>query len=440
MHLTNSKLNLDITITNSCCFYGNIRTGIENLYTLIAEQEKEHNIGIVSFSVMQEIYEDEIANDESDYLDKVDVGSLAKDFLPENSLEHPLIKKLNLVNALNTGYRQLSSGQSRKTLLAKEILTGKKKLLLYNPYDGLDKNSCLELNQVLEEIQTEVTLIILVNNKEDIPLWCSNLGIFKDDSLYKFGELAKILPHISENNMDAKEIDLAAENNKKEVEVLVKLVNGFANYGEKKLFANLNLEIKSGQHCIITGPNGCGKSTLLHIITGDNSKCYSNDLEVFGHKRGTGESIWEIKKQMGIVSPELHRNHRCPGSVLDIVLGGIYDSIGLYVKPTKLDIQQGKKWLDWLDMSDKKDLAFRRLSFAEQRLVLIARGLIKMPKLLILDEPTQGLDDHYREQLLELMNKIAKEELSTILFVSHREDEHRDLFCKKIALETYTSK
>ena len=222
---------------------------------------------------------------------------------------------------------------------------------------------------------------------------------------------------------------------------LISLKDGFAGYGDKRLFAGLNLNIYDGDHTLITGPNGCGKSTLLDIIVGDNPKCYVNDLTIFGHKRGSGESIWDIKKHMGIVSPALHRDHRITDTALNVVLSGLYDSIGLYTKVSSgAEIKKAKQWLSWLSLADKSNLSFRRLSFAEQRLVLIGRALVKGPKLLILDEPTQGLDDVHRKNLLDLLESIAERRLSTILFVSHRTDEYRPFFKNRIMLDYYNEK
>jgi molybdate transport system ATP-binding protein len=220
---------------------------------------------------------------------------------------------------------------------------------------------------------------------------------------------------------------------------LIYLRNGFAGYGDKKLFECLDLTVFTGDHTIISGPNGCGKSTLLDIIVGDNPKCYANELRVFGIKRGTGESIWDIKKHIGIVSPALHREHRIPGSALHVVLSGLYDSIGLYTKVSSAEIKIAKNWLTWLSLTEKSDIPLRRLTFAEQRLVLIGRALIKEPRLLILDEPTQGLDDVHRNGLLDLFEEIADRKLSTILFVSHRKDEQRSIFKTQIQLDSYAS-
>jgi molybdate transport system ATP-binding protein len=196
--------------------------------------------------------------------------------------------------------------------------------------------------------------------------------------------------------------------------------------------------VEKGAHTLITGPNGAGKSTLLAIISGDHSDCYANELHLFGIRRGSGESIWDLKKNMGIVSPDLHRNHYIPGNTIQIVISGFFDSIGLYRNYTQAQERQARTWLKRLGLEDREKTPFRQLSFGEQRLVLIARALIKMPKLLLLDEPTQGLDDMHRDNLLQFLERVATAQLSTILYVSHRQDEYRDFFKQHLKIGHHT--
>jgi molybdate transport system ATP-binding protein len=170
------------------------------------------------------------------------------------------------------------------------------------------------------------------------------------------------------------------------------------------------------------------------VITGDHPACYTCDLTLFGIRRGTGESIWDIKQHMGIVSPDLHRNFRVPGSVLACILSGLFDSIGLYQPVTETQEKKAMAWLSRLNMQSRASVPFRDLSYADQRLVLIARALIKGPELLILDEPTQGLDAPNRMAVLDFLAEVAKDGLGTILYVSHREDEGRSFFVQRIRM------
>ena len=437
------------------CIYGENRSGIDHLVDLLSGRLQNFSAdilqlpkhpGLLSFRVQQEIFEEELRNDNTDVLGKIDPGTLAGEFIPDCNAYLPLIKAFGMDHYLEVGYRQLSSGQCRKLILLRELTAGATALVLQNPYDGLDEQSCFELNQALRHLPDQgIELILTVNVMSDIPTWCSHLAVIRSGHLGYAGPREQVFSVFSDHP-ETKQTDHRAlaniylpqtEVHNSRKEELVFLQDGFAAYGSKKLFSGLNLIIRPGDHTLITGPNGCGKSTLLDIITGDNPKCYTNHLRIFGRKRGTGESIWEIKKHMGIISPALHRDHRVPGSALNIIISGLYDSIGLYRKVHTPEIQTGMRWLAWIGLQDKADIPFRRLPFAEQRLVLIGRALIKAPKLLVFDEATQGLDDAHRYALLDLLEKIADQRLSTILFVSHRKDEQRPFFSRHIRLDSY---
>ena len=164
-------------------------------------------------------------------------------------------------------------------------------------------------------------------------------------------------------------------------------------------------------------------------------QCFSNDVTVFGHRRGSGESVWDIKRQLGLVSNDLHRRYTVRCDALSVVCSGFFDSIGLYDPPTELQIRLGREWLQALDMAHQAEIPFQSLSYGEQRLVLIARAMVKSPLLLVLDEPTQGLDELNRDRILGFMSAIEARRHSTLLFVSHREDEFLPLFKQHIHLK-----
>ena len=431
------------------CIYGTNVSGIDEFVKLLSGDVEEakgltlpEKPAIISFARQQEIFEDELRNDNSNHLGYIDPGTPAHTFVNNWDDHNELVQAFNLPHCKNKGYRQLSSGESRKVILLGALSENPRFLLLENPYDGIDKAGCKELDHALSSISamnsSSPCIIVTVNNKGDIPKWCSHLAILQKGCISFQGRLKETLQRFEDSNGDKNgsllklDTDKAAE--KDTPEELVRLTNGFARYGDVEIFSGLNLKVTTGEHTLLTGPNGSGKSTLLQIITGDNQNCYANDLQIFGIQRGSGESIWQLKKDMGIVSPDLHRNHYIPGSPLQVVLSGFFDSIGIY---NQFSIDQKNHALHWLEMiglQEKSGRPFRRLSYAEQRLCLIARALIKMPRLLILDEPTQGLDEHNRNALLDFLETIANRNLSTILYASHRTDEFRDFFKQHIDL------
>ena len=427
------------------CILGLNTSGINSFVELFSENRLDQETivyskrpEVISFAKQQEIFEDELRKDNTDFLDRIDPGTLARDFINNPALHSELIKKFNFEDCLVKGYRQLSSGESRKLMLLSTLSRNIGLILFENPYDGLDTVACRELDTTLAKLpDLGIPVVLTINNSCDIPSWCTHLAVMDGKRLHSQGlkeEMLQVAATVMQQNQGAKYNLPSSIEKVHGDEELVHLKNGFARYGDREIFSGLTLQIKCGQHTLITGPNGSGKSTLLQIITGDNHNCYANDLHIFGQKRGSGESIWELKKKMGIVTPDLHRNYYIPGSALQVVLSGFFDSIGVYTRYSKSQKDEALQWLEMVGLANQSQTSFRQLSYARQRLCLIARALIKTPPLLILDEPTQGLDQLNRSNLLDFLELIAQKKLSTILYVSHRDDEFREFFKQRVHL------
>ena len=431
------------------CLVGGNDSGLAAFIELLSGEpyqaerfELPDRFGLLSFKQQQSIFEAELKKDDTDFLNRLDPGTPARNFLTDIDRHRDQIALFHLDDLLDRGYRQLSSGQARKLCLLQQITAGVLFLVLENPFEGLDSAGCLELNRVLCRLRDQgLGILVLVNNSADIPTGSTHLGLFAHGRLCLQGPInetrEEILATLARQaplfQVSVDDLRLAKNAcNTSWGNNLVTLRNGFARYDEVEVFTGLELIINRGDHTLITGPNGCGKSTLLQMLTGDHPLCYINDLAMFGRQRGSGESIWELKKQMGIVSPDLHRNHRVSGSALAIVLSGLFDTIGLYDTPSQSDQQRGRHWLGRLGLAAKGGQPFRRLNYGEQRLLLLARALIKAPQLLILDEPTQGLDEGNRSALLAFLAEVAAEQLATIVYVSHRLDEYRPFFKQQI--------
>lgn len=430
--------NFEVMPQEAWCLYGDNDSEIHQIISIFTAPGINSGSlpAVVCFDSMQQIFEDELAKDDTDFLDQIDPGTRARTFLDQLTDVSSYITALNFEHCLDKGFRQLSSGESRKLLLLSAISRSPGIVILENPFDGLDVPSCIELDRMLKTLHLNgVSLILLVSNPGDIPPWCSNFGWLKEKRLLLFNSAKAIIQALGRNiQKPSASFELALETQPPDTgrQTLVSLKNGVARYGDNVIFSALDLTIETCQHTLITGPNGSGKSTLLQIITGDNQNCYGNTLELFNIKRGSGESIWELKRLMGIVSPDLHRNHYIPGSALQVVLSGFFDSIGVYQRVNTKQKKLALEWINRLGMSGCAQQPFRSLSYGRQRLCLIARALIKMPPLLILDEPTHGLDQTNRSQLLDVLEKIAEEKLSTILYASHRTDEFRSFFVQHI--------
>ena len=213
----------------------------------------------------------------------------------------------------------------------------------------------------------------------------------------------------------------------------VKTVDLEVAYEGKLVFKGLDWTFQRGEQWRISGPNGSGKSTLLSMISGDNPKAYGKDITLFGVKRGSGESIWDIKRHYGLMSSSLHRDYRVSASVLEVVVSGFFDSIGLYDRPTESQWRIAREWLELLGLKDRARTAFSVLSFGEQRQVLIVRAMVKLPMILLLDEPCLGLDAANRALVLNLVDYIVSHSQTHLLFVSH--DYQDELSCLNRSLE-----
>lgn len=400
------------------------------------------SVGVISFERQQQIFEHELAIDESDLTDDVDYGTPVRDFFPADQLDHPLIDQLHMRHKLDNGYRQLSTGESRKVLIIQSVLNGARVLLCENPFDSLDIDSCAILSKALGQIAQHISVVLLLNNVQDIPDWCQQIAVVEGSELSVLGKwhsapveealnaLFDTRPLVSDDwpepPFPLAHFELAS---------LAELRQLNVRFGDNVVFDNYNVRIEPLQHTLITGSNGSGKSTLMQLITGDCPLCYSNDVTVFGMRRGSGESIWDIKRHIGIVSAELHRNYRVRCDVLSVVCSGFFDSIGVYEQPDKVQINHALHWLRMVGMESLARQAFQKCSYGEQRLALIARALVKSPLMLILDEPTQGLDSLNRWRVLRFIERIASFQHSTIVLVSHRLDERLALFTQHIDLD-----
>jgi molybdate transport system ATP-binding protein len=203
---------------------------------------------------------------------------------------------------------------------------------------------------------------------------------------------------------------------------LVQFNNVSVSYEERCILKNINWQINKGEFWQLIGPNGSGKSTLLSMITGDNPKAYNQNLILFGRKKGTGETVWDIKAKIGYVNALMTHYFERRDTIENMVISGLNDSIGLYIKPSEVQIHLADEWLKLIGLYDQRKKVFVDLSAGKQRLVMIARAMIKHPPLLILDEPTTGLDDHDAMVFTTLVNKIAAETNTAIIYVSHRKE------------------
>jgi molybdate transport system ATP-binding protein len=390
---------------------------------------------LLSAESQQAFYEAQLAADESNFRGGVDTSSSVGQLLGEPGQGYPvqrhaLFAAFRLEALWERGYRQLSTGEARKVLLLQAVLSAPSLLILDDPFDGLDRAACAELARVILHIAEQLPVLVVGTfGPRDLPFPLEALSeviVIADRRLSFRGTPQAFIEHSSAGSTSRTPppVHLGSWYAPLDPGVpLVRLRAGSVRYGAHIVFDGLDFNVARGQHTLIEGPNGSGKSSLLEMITGDHPQAYSSDLHLFGRRRGSGETVWDIKKNVGVVSARLHRDYRVGGSLEEVLLSGLFDSIGVYLKPEPSHRARARAWLAWLELGLGPQHAFRELSFGQQRLVLIARAAIKLPPLVVMDEPTSGLDADNRARALELIESLCAQQTSTVLMVTHRPDE-----------------
>lgn len=321
--------------------------------------------------------------------------------------------------------RTFSSGEQKKALLNYLLSRDPDFLILDNAFDMLDKESQDHLLSRLKDLSEKMTIIQLFRRKDNILPFINNALRLQNNKVLFSGTIDEYRNQFQENKTFSVEgnIPPALVEFEPMSNPLIQFKNVSVKYGEKNILNNICWEIKRGDFWKLTGPNGSGKTTLLTMVTGDNPKAYGQNLTIFGRKKGSGESIWEIKKKIGYVTPAMTVLFNGRHNVERMVISGLYDSIGLYKKPKNSEKDLAGQWIDLIGLTCLKYTRFADLSEGQQCMALIARSMIKHPPLLILDEPTHGLDDNNVSVVTALINKIAEESQTTIIYVSHREEK-----------------
>ncbi|MBG0623958.1 molybdate ABC transporter ATP-binding protein ModF [Enterobacter roggenkampii] len=395
----------------------------------------------LSFEQLQKLVSDEWQRNNTDLLSpgEDDTGRTTAEII-QDEVKDParcerLAEQFGITPLLDRRFKYLSTGETRKTLLCQALMSQPELLILDEPFDGLDVQSRAQLASLLASLnQQGYTLVLVLNRFDEIPDFIQHAGVLADCNLTETGEKTALLKQaliaqlahseqldgITLPEPDAPSARHALDPHQPRIV----LRDGMVAYDDRPILNRLSWTVNPGEHWQIVGPNGAGKSTLLSLITGDHPQGYSNDLTLFGRRRGSGETIWDIKKHIGYVSSSLHLDYRVSTTVRNVILSGYFDSIGIYQAVSDKQHKLAQQWLDILGMDNRvADAPFHSLSWGQQRLALIVRALVKHPTLLILDEPLQGLDPLNRQLIRRFVDVLISEGETQLLFVSHHAED-----------------
>ena len=356
----------------------------------------------------------EVANDEANTLET------------SHKIE-ALLTSLEMQHCKDAPILQLSSGEHKRFQLIKALLAPAQILILDSPFIGLDIKSRERLKDIINEKAANGTKFIIICDTFDMPNCITHVAKLEKGKLKSFEE--KNLSTINSRSFNYTNYNYSfnslpsATEKETNFSVAVKMVNTTIQYSNKVILNNVNWQVNHGEKWLIKGHNGAGKSTLLSLITGDNPQAYANEIYLFDKRRGTGESIWDIKEKIGYISPELHWYFDTSVTCYQTIGSGFFDTVGLY---KKLNTQQHnilQQWLDFLHLSHVANKPLNSISTGQQRLILLTRALVKNPPLLVLDEPCQGLDEQHKNEFVHLVDELCEKFNKTLIYVSHYDNE-----------------
>jgi molybdate transport system ATP-binding protein len=349
-----------------------------------------------------------------------------------------VVNTLNLNGLYNKQLTKLSNGETKRLMLAAALLKNPVILLLDTPLTGLDVQTRAAFNDILNEITVSGISVIMATSPREIPEAITHVAVLDDGAIAQIMLKADFDTDAFKDNeadqIDKQKLSSLLKHDQPAYNCIVKMNHVHIKYADKVILHDVNWQILPGERWALLGPNGAGKSTLLSLINGDNPQAYANDIILFDKKRGTGESIWDIKSKTGFVSPELHQYFPVDNSCLQVIESGYYDTLGLFRPSQKAKAEAALSWMRALEIDKYVRTLLKNIPASAQRLCLLARALIKSPTLLIFDEPCQGMDEHQQMHFKNMVNAICDMSNVTLIYVTHYQQEIPDSVTKILQL------
>ena len=402
-------------------FFTNLGERVNPFVLLVDQQHQFKNRSNVNEFYLQQRFNS---------ADSQDSYTIKEELADEDPLKvQVFLEQFHLLDLLDKPLLQLSNGENKRLQIIKALLKDPDYIIFDNPYLGLDREGRQLLTQSLEKLKAQNIPFILINSPIELPDLVDRVLYLQEGEVAFQGtkqEYVRWKQSSFPNSHPWKELldKLILEANAfPAFASAVKMEAATIQYQDKVILNQIDWEVKKGSHWALRGPNGAGKSTLISMITADNPQSYSQKLWLFDRRRGSGESIWDIKKRIGFVSPEQHLYFKSADNCLSVIGSGLFDTVGLFKKMSDQQTQRVLMWMEILGIRHLQHQFFQRISTGEQRLVLLARAFVKNPPLLILDEPCQGLDPDQIEHIKNVLDYLAEKSDMTLIYVSHYDSD-----------------
>ena len=352
-----------------------------------------------------------------------------------------IAKKIGIEALLQRDIRTLSIGEMNTALIAKALIKRPRLLILDEPFEGLDAPSRNALAKIINDLMDANMHVILITHRfaEIVPN-ITHVLLLKYGQIFKGGKREDVFTEANINRIYEIENHAVKDYPSKigrapsaagkkalpSTRILIDMKNVVVKYGDQLILDQFKWRVKDGENWAVLGPKGAGKSTVLSLILGDNLQAYANEIHLFGKRRGSGESIWDIKKQIGFISSDLQIRQHKNINAFDVICSGFFDSNGLYKRCSPEELSIAKEWSHFLGLDELAQQKFGRLSHGQRQLILIARAMVKSPQILILDEPFQGLDIKNRKKILDIFEYIGSQTRTNLIYVPNQDEEALD--------------
>jgi molybdate transport system ATP-binding protein len=306
-------------------------------------------------------------------------------------------------------------------------------LILEDPFAGLDAVTRRVFQRVIGRVMRAGTpLLVATNRPAEIPPAVTHLLLIDQHRILAQGPRREML-RVWRERFGAAKAAAAQPHHVRAArstpagrfggKPLVEFCHVTVVAARKSILRDVTWTLREGDCWALSGPNGAGKTTLLNLIQGDHPQAYAQNIRLFGRRTDSTRTLWQMRQRLGWMSPELHQHYPGEWEALDVVCSGFFNTVGLYESCSRAQRKAAFQWLLDLGLAARAGEPFGELTFGQQRLVLLARAVVKRPRLLILDEPCQGLDAGQRATLLAAVDRVVVQTGASLIFVTHHPRE-----------------
>ncbi len=320
----------------------------------------------------------------------------------DRSQARRLLAELDAEGLRDRAFLELSRGEQRRVLIARALAFAPEVLLLDEPGSGLDTAARAELDRTINAAAQHATIVATAHSSETLPEIVVRVVEVHAGRVTALRRSARSsLSEYPTANRRARSTTTSGTN----LPPVVVLRNADVWVGDRLVLHQINWRLEQHENWLVTGANGAGKSTFLRLLHGQIRPARGGTIQwpAFGNPR----NIWELRRSIGWVSPELQADYRLPTTVSQCVASGVHSSVGLTRPLSESESARCNALLEGFRLDGLRDRLLSKLSYGQARRALLARTLASDPRLLLLDEPWEGLDpaviDIVLEQLRDAM-------------------------------------